>query len=442
MQTLDMNTILNRVNEENYIKNYLQNFEKNKSNNLFKKGLYVYGLPGSGKTTFVTNILKDLDYDIIKYDAGDGRNTNFIEDITNHNTSDKNVISLFNKKIRKIIIVMDEIDGMNNGDKGGINTLIKLIRTKKTKRQKLEETNMNPIICIGNYKVDKKIKELIKVCNTVELKTPEDNIINNIFNLLLPSIDADIKTKLITFIKGDLRKLNNIYLTYNKNPNLFTKELIENVFQIKTYNDDTKKIANNLINNYHSFKEHNNIMNETDRTSIGLLWHENIIDTLEKIDKKIAIPFYIKQLENICFADYIDRITFQKQIWQFNEITSLIKTFKNNKHYHEEIKLKNSLDKFRFTKVLTKYSTEYNNSLFIQKICLKLGMDKKDLFGFIINNNNNNEFINQLENYEINKLDVNRMHRYIEKYVKENAIGTNEKEIELQDIEEGETENL
>ena len=34
---------------------------------------------------------------------------------------------------------MDEIDGMNNGDKGGINSLIKLIRPKKTKKQKLEE---------------------------------------------------------------------------------------------------------------------------------------------------------------------------------------------------------------------------------------------------------------------------------------------------------------
>ena len=31
---------------------------------------------------------------------------------------------------------MDEIDGMNNGDKGGLNTLIKLIRQKKQKNKK------------------------------------------------------------------------------------------------------------------------------------------------------------------------------------------------------------------------------------------------------------------------------------------------------------------
>ena len=52
------------------------------------------------------------------------------------------------------------------------------------------------------------------------------------------------------------------------------------------------------------------------------------------MDKSISIPFYINQLDNICFADYIDRITFQKQIWQFNEMSSLIKTFNNNKTSH------------------------------------------------------------------------------------------------------------
>ena len=84
-----------------YFEDILQQFELNKNNILFKKGIYVYGDPGTGKTTFVTNILKELDYDIIKYDAGDIRNTSVIEDITKHNMSDKNIMSLFNKKVKK-----------------------------------------------------------------------------------------------------------------------------------------------------------------------------------------------------------------------------------------------------------------------------------------------------------------------------------------------------
>jgi hypothetical protein len=186
--------------------------------------------------------------------------------------------------------------------------------------------------------------------------------------------------------------------------------------------------------------EHNSVMNETDRTSVGLLWHENLIDVIDKADKKVSIPFYINQLENVCFADYIDRITFQKQIWQFNEMSSLIKTLKNNKMYHESFTQKQPYNptETRFTKVLTKYSTEYNNSLFIQKLCQVLGMDKKDLFGFFIDlkNADNDSELNRLtEMYEIGKLDISRIYRYIEKYIKENATGITDKDIEEEEDE-------
>jgi len=443
MEELNLNKILNREEQANNIKDILKEFELNKNNILFKKGIYVYGDPGTGKTEFVSNILKEMNYDIIKYDAGDIRNSAVIEEIKKHNMSDKNIMSLFNKKVKKIAIIMDEIDGMNNGDKGGINTLIKLIRPKKTKKQKLEEVTMNPIICIGNYRVDKKIKELMKVCNTVELKTPTPIQIVDIMKLILPNIENNIKQKITHYVQGDLKKLNSIYTLYKNKPEIFETDIIENIFQIKSYSDDTKKITNKLINNNYSINDHNNVMNETDRTSVGLLWHENIIDVIDKFDKKQSIPFYIKQLDNICFADYIDRITFQKQIWQFNEMSSLIKTFKNNKLYHEHFdkKQKYNPTEVRFTKVLTKYSTEFNNYIFIQNLCQKLGMDKKDLFGFFIelkNNTDDNEILNLLENYDITKLDINRIYRYIEKYIKENATGTADKEIndddELEDI--------
>jgi Cdc6-like AAA superfamily ATPase len=443
MEKLNINKILNREEQLNKIKQILLDFESNKKNITFKKGIYIYGDPGTGKTTFITNILKELNYDIIKYDAGDIRNTSVIEEITKHNMSDKNIMSLFNKNIKKITIIMDEIDGMNNGDKGGINTLIKLIRPKKTKKQKLEEETMNPIICIGSYHVDKKIKELMKVCNIIELKTPTINQITQIVKEIMQDINSNIQNKIINYVQGDLRKLNSIYNIYKNKPEVFNNEMIDNIFQTKSYNDDTKKITHKLINNYYKISDHENIMNETDRTSVGLLWHENIIDTIEKLDKKISIPFYIDQLENICFSDYIDRITFQKQIWQFNEMSSLIKTLKNNKQYHEYLKNKkmNQSNEIRFTKVLTKYSTEYNNSLFIQKLCQKLGMDKKDLFGFFIdlkNKYDDTQIISLFENYEISKLDINRIYRYLEKYIKENATGTLDKEIESEEIDEEE----
>jgi len=427
MDHLNINQILNRQDCVSKITDILNNFEKNKNNLLFKKGIYIFGEPGTGKTTFVLNLLKELNYDVIKYDAGDIRNKSIIDTITHNNISDKNVLSMFHKKVKKIVIVMDEIDGMNNGDKGGINTLIKLIRPKKTKKQKFEQITYNPIICIGNYYLDKKIKELMKVCNIIELKSPTPLQISQIIKLNINDLDNKMLDDIIHYVQCDLRKCNTILNIYKNKPDMFKN--IHSVFELKSFNDDTKQITQKLINQPFSLNDHLSVMNETDRTIVGLLWHENIIDVLGKMNKNISIPFYLKLLNNMCFADYIDRITFQKQIWQFNEMSSLIKTFKNNKLYHDTFKKKRKFNptEVRFTKVLTKYSTEYNNSLFIQNLCQQLGMEKKDMFSFFLNNRDQeNKILDLFENYEITKLDVNRIYRYIDKFTKENVIDDDE----------------
>jgi hypothetical protein len=93
--------------------------------------------------------------------------------------------------------------------------------------------------------------------------------------------------------------------------------------------------------------------------------------------------------------------------------------------------------------VLTKYSTEYNNVEFIYDLCQKLDIDKRDLIPFfqemrvfyysknidIVENNITLNALDKLfENYEINKLDIKRMYRYLDKNVKK--IETDELEDE------------
>ena len=426
MELLNMNELLDRNEEEAILTNYLNYFEGNKKNLLTKRGIYIFGAPGTGKTVFVKNILKKMNYDIISFDAGDVRNKNIIENITKHNMSDKNVLSLFYNTTKKIAIIMDEIDGMNSGDKGGINALIKLIRPKKTKKQKKEKITMNPIICVGNYHIDKKIKEMMKICDVIELKTPNSNQINNLISLLMPKLDNKLAVNLIDFINGDLRKLRSTYNIYKSQESIIKNRLIKNMFHSKNYNEDTKKLTKNLLNNYYKLNEHHLLMNDTDRTSVGLLFHENIIEVLSKYKMDISLQFYLKILNNICFSDYIDRITFQKQIWIFNEMSSLIKTFYNNYIYHKLLRKSKKVvyepKEIRFTKVLTKYSTEYNNSVFIQNLCNQLNMDKKDMLSYFVYLRNTKSYEDILElfendNYSIGKLDINRIYRYIDSFL-------------------------
>ena len=82
MEKLNLNMFLNREELETFMIKNLTYFEENKNNLLTKRGFYIYGSPGTGKTHFAQNILKKMDYDVIKFDAGDIRNKSIVDLIT------------------------------------------------------------------------------------------------------------------------------------------------------------------------------------------------------------------------------------------------------------------------------------------------------------------------------------------------------------------------
>ena len=434
MDKLNINQILDREELSCQIITILQSIEGSGSDLTTKRGIYLSGQPGSGKTRFVVQLLKDIGYDVVQYDAGDMRNKSVIETLTRDNMSNHNVISMFSKKAKPIAVVMDEIDGMNSGDKGGINSLIKVIRPKKTKKQKKEEFTMNPIICISNYHVDKKIKELMRVCHTFELKKPTDIQIRTIVDKCMPTISDKLASNIVELVQGDLRKLRFILEVHDKHYNMLRPEVISCALKRKSYSEDTRDIIKSLFNNNYSMDQHSLVMNDTDRTIVGLLWHENIIDPLAKLDKNKSLLFYMKALRSMCYADFIDRVTFQKQIWQFNEMSSLTKTFCNNHLYHNSF---NKIPKFnpaevRFTKVLTKYSTEYNNTTFVQYLCQQLGLDSKDMcttFLHLRNTMSEEAIQEMLDPYSISKLDISRLYRYLDRYTAVDSVSTDDDDI-------------
>lgn len=458
------NIILGRESFVETIRETLKTFHADRRNLETRRGIFVYGASGCGKTTFVTNVLKSLNYDIVKYDAGDVRNKSIMDMIAKHNMSDKNVLSMIHaetiEEAKKIVILIDEIDGMSVGDKGGINSLIKMIRPKKTKKQKEEDFSMIPIVCIGSYQTDKKIKDLMKACVSIELSTPTREQMKSLIlwsssSSSCSETNEDEANRWVDFLQGDLRKLN-MMIALKKHSDAQQQEqqsvsMIERIFRPKTFNDDIRQTTVKLINESVALKNHYEVLNETDRTIVGLLWHENVIDrfgddgrghqvpvrpspivdteTMVDISNKMeTTKKYIDILENFAFADFVDRTTFQKQIWQFNEMSSLLKVFQNNHVLHDDddddsvvtnTKKKLSRENIRFTKVLTKYSTEYNNSLFLQTICQQLCMDRKDMLSYFIHLRKRGlgeqHLLNHIfPNTDISKLDLRRIYRYID----------------------------
>jgi SpoVK/Ycf46/Vps4 family AAA+-type ATPase len=69
-----MNQLGDRDVIDQNIKEILAKFDDDCMSITCKKGIYIYRSPGCGKTYLMINLLKELEYDVIQYDARDVRN--------------------------------------------------------------------------------------------------------------------------------------------------------------------------------------------------------------------------------------------------------------------------------------------------------------------------------------------------------------------------------
>jgi len=382
---------------------FLRHFEANKRDETVMRCIYVVGPPGSGKTTFVVNTLKALRYDVINYAASDVRNKPSMETMNLSHTSGTNIISLFRRCETKLAIVMDDIECMNNGDKGGINSLIKLVRPKKSKKQKGEPTTLIPVVCIGAPRTDKKMKELMKCCLVIEIPAPTRADMLAVCQTRLPD-KPHLHDALATYAGADFKKIAVLCDL------LRHADIPVHMFEPRPFIEDVKLLSQRIMNGFPELGQHS-LISEADRTIISLLWHENVADVLDTLPLATRNEVYADLLDTLCYVDFLDRVTFQKQIWVLNELTSLLKTFyvTTQLRAHTSTPVKEP----RFTKVLTKYSTEYNNMVFMQRVCQEMGLDKDELFDKL-------HALDHLHMTEValqtglSLVDVNRAYKYME----------------------------
>lgn len=419
MDNININNLLNRVEIENNIIDGIKN----------NQTLYITGDYGCGKTQLIKNIIKKLDYDIVYYDNTYNRNKQFISDILKNSYNNINVYSLFYKVKKKSVIVLDDIDTINKSDKLAFNNLINMLKDnyKSNKNNSKNKNNLNrenitfPIILINNLYTDKKITELIKLCNIIEINKPDDcsiiNILLNIFpdifsNTILSTdkIADDFKKTLLLYINNNLSRLK-LVIKYYEDGLLYIKFLGKNVDKT-AFEYNQKKVVQFIMLRHYDINNIN-ILNETNKTIVSLIFHENVINLLTNLSHKEFVNIYIQIIENFAFSDYIDRNIFQKQLWQLNDVNFYIKILYNNYILHKFNLLKNiSYDNIEFTKVLTKYSNEYNNYIFLNTLYSKLMISKHDMYKLFYNHINNDTIENIIDiynTYNINKTDIIRL---------------------------------
>jgi replication factor C subunit 1 len=137
-----------------------------------KKAVLLSGPPGIGKTTTAKVVSQMLGLQAIEVNASDsrGKADSKIEKGVGGSTSNsiKELISNATlnysdnrTKKPKAVLIMDEVDGMSAGDRGGVADLIASIKISKI-----------PIVCICNDRFSQKLKSLVNYCLLLNFRKP------------------------------------------------------------------------------------------------------------------------------------------------------------------------------------------------------------------------------------------------------------------------------
>jgi len=139
--------------------------------------LLFTGPPGLGKTSLAHILMETFGYKAKEFNASDIRSKALIKENLDGLINVGDVTRITSMNHNPIGIIMDEVDGMFKGDRGGIEELLSYISVPSNRKKKANKNNNRtiPIICICNVGSVKKetIKNLQKECYEVEFKLPE-----------------------------------------------------------------------------------------------------------------------------------------------------------------------------------------------------------------------------------------------------------------------------
>ena len=201
------------------LQRWLRDFQKNQKKG-FKLGgadgsgvyraVMLHGPPGIGKTTAAHLMAKLEGYDIVESNASDTRSKKLVESGLKGVLSTTSLMGYFagdgaqiEASKRKLVLIMDEVDGMSAGDRGGVGALAAVCRKSQI-----------PMILICNERRLPKMKPFDHVTYDLPFRRPTaEQIRARIMTIMYREkmkIPAQVIDALVEGSKADIRQVVNM----------------------------------------------------------------------------------------------------------------------------------------------------------------------------------------------------------------------------------------
>ncbi len=340
--------------------------------------LFLYGPPGIGKTTLAHAALEAAGYRVVEWNASQHRHKAAVEESLVPLLNSRNVADFFRPEgPRNLGLVLDEIDGMSVGDKGGLVELQRILK---------EYTGNNAIICISNEWMEKKFQPFSKICQAFQVTKPSEEDIFKLIQREFAAINASpplpvlqqLTRDLLSIHSGDIRKILQSVREVRTDIAAGNLTALQVRATIETGLVDAHALGTNRIHRSETIKTAVGQLlrgeldilaevplNNNDLNLAGLHLHESLPTWIKKYEGNTTAGYekYIRAFQNIVASDRLDYYTFFFQHWTLFSLTYQAKLQAVNHELFADQNGKSLTWKdtdMEYTAVLSKQSMLYN----------------------------------------------------------------------------------
>jgi hypothetical protein len=310
--------------------------------------VFLVGSPGVGKTTLAHRVMEQKGLRVREFNASHTRSGACFRKIILPLLERGGVIHMMETgKQGGIGVILDEIDGLSSGEKGGLQTLLAYLRDWKPSNPGV------PVIFISNTIQQRTLQMISRYCLTFKVGIAEESQVEKLLGgTRVPSLWKN-------HANGDLRPLlrGEYANTVNWESSAEEDELLpipEGVVPLAKwclYSEMDSHLTLELENN--------------DSNLTGLVVAENLPDRLQGVkgDTREAWALYLELFRFLQESDYADYWAFFYQTWRLLALSQDVKLNTVNLFLSKHAKWtaeEPDIAAIRYTPVLTKQSALFN----------------------------------------------------------------------------------